>query len=80
MMDKPDKNGLTGIAGDGKGVARGLLDDPDLKRALEKLTGGMAEAVGKTRANLGDEEAVRAFEEALVGAVIEGVNKAIAKN
>ncbi len=82
MIDEPDEKGIagiTGIARDGKGVAKTLLDDPELKRALDKLTGGIAEAVNRTRTNVGDEAAVKAFEDALVGTVIEGVKKALPK-
>lgn len=76
MKDKPD---IEGIRNDGLGVARELLDDPDLKRVIELLKGKMGKTIDDTRDKVGDAEAVDAFKEALEGAVSSGIQDALSK-
>lgn len=76
MKDKPN---IEGIKNDGLGVAKELLDDPDLRRVIESLKGKMAKTVEDTGNKVGDADAVDAFREALEGAVSSGIQEALRK-
>ncbi len=76
MTDKPD---ISGIERDGIVIAKDLLEDPRLQRALARLNERIQRVVSNTGEKVNDTEAVAAFEKALVDTVAEGLKKAVKK-